>query len=119
VVLGPARRVRLTLEHLRANVAQQVLAEHYAVSQPSISRVIAEPLPLIDEALEQFDHGLAEISPRESLIVDANPDPHWAQSHSGAALQRKTQDPRRELPSAVHPGRDASLGLAANARSRS
>jgi hypothetical protein len=68
--LPPVQRVRLTLEHLRTNVPQQVLAEHYAVSQPTVSRTIAATLPLIDKALEGWDNGLAEITTNESLLVD-------------------------------------------------
>jgi hypothetical protein len=70
VRLGAAQQVRLALEHLRNDVGQQVLAEHYAVSEPTVSRVIAATLPLVDEALPDLDHGLAQISPHVTLIVD-------------------------------------------------
>lgn len=68
--LDPARRVRLTLEHLRTNNPQQALAEHYAVSQATVSRTIKATLPLIDKVLASYDRGLAELRPHDSLIVD-------------------------------------------------
>jgi len=68
--LPPVQRVRLTLEHLRTNAAQQVLAEHYTVSQPTVSRTIKTVLPLIDKVLAGWDRGLQEINDAESLIVD-------------------------------------------------
>ena len=69
-VLDPATQVRLTGEHLRTNAAQQVLAEHYAVSQPTVSRVIAAVLPLIDSALTGFDQGLSDVGAHHALVVD-------------------------------------------------
>jgi transposase len=68
--LDLAERVRLTVEHLRTNASQEVLAAHYAVTQPTVSRVIKTLLPLIDKALVRYDRGLTELLPQESLIVD-------------------------------------------------
>lgn len=70
VTLPPALRVRLTLEHLRTNAPQQVLATHYAVSQPTVSRTIKTVLPLIDKVLAEYDNGLDEMQPHDTLIVD-------------------------------------------------
>lgn len=68
--LGAARRVRLTLEHLRTNDVQHVLAEHYQVSQSTVCRVIRDTLPLISNALADFDQGLDDIGATQALMVD-------------------------------------------------
>lgn len=70
VALGNAPRVRLTLEHLRNNEPQHALAEHYGVSQPTVCRVIKAILPLIDKALADYDRGLDDLGPHDSLIID-------------------------------------------------
>lgn len=38
--LGLPDRVRVTLEHLRTNAPQRVLAEHFGVSQSTICRIV-------------------------------------------------------------------------------
>lgn len=61
--------VRLTLAHLRHNLAQELLVDVYGVSQATASRVIAVCTPLIAQAPES-SVTVRGLDPAVQLIVD-------------------------------------------------
>jgi hypothetical protein len=66
--LDPAQAVVMTLEYLRHNIAQVVLAHHYRIAQSTVSRLIRRITPILRRRLEDFD--LDEDLPATALLVD-------------------------------------------------
>jgi hypothetical protein len=67
-VLDPLRAVVMTLQYLRHNTAQVVLAFHYQVDQSAVSRLIRRVAPILSQGLEDFD--LDTDLPATALLVD-------------------------------------------------
>jgi hypothetical protein len=65
-----ADRILIALEYLRTNLPQRCLASYHQVSQTTISRIIREFVPRINDALESYDHGMDELQPEQALLVD-------------------------------------------------
>ena len=59
--LDPLQAVVMTLQYLRHNTAQVVLAFHYRVAQSTVSRLIRQVTPILRRRLDDFDLGNAAI----------------------------------------------------------
>lgn len=66
--LDPIDAVVITLEYLRHNIAQAVLAHHYRIAQSTVSRLIRRITPILCRRLEDFD--LDTDLPATALLVD-------------------------------------------------
>jgi len=76
--LGPHQSVRLVLASLRHNLEQELLAELFGISQPTVSRVLAAWTPLIAGVLEENVPTVDDLDPDTQLIVDGTLVPCWA-----------------------------------------
>ena len=59
--MGLFRCIQVTLLMLRHNLTQELLADIHAVSQSTISRVVAVYTPLIAEALQAWVPGVGDL----------------------------------------------------------
>ena len=66
--LDPLQAVVMTLQYLRHNTAQVVLAFHYRVAQSTVSRLIRQVTPILRRRLDDFD--LDDDLPATALLVD-------------------------------------------------
>ena len=76
--LGPHQSIRLVLASLRHNLEQELLAELFGISQPTVSRVLSAWTPLIAGALEENIPTADDLDPDTRLIVDGTLVPCWA-----------------------------------------
>lgn len=77
-ILGLFKSVVITLSYLRRNRVQAELAEHYGVSQPTVSRAIAAVTPLLGYLLRSYVPTADELSDQEVYIVDGTLLPCWS-----------------------------------------
>lgn len=70
--------VKTTVMYFKSNITEEFIAELFEVSQPTISRVIAEVEPLIAEVLNGWVPDLAEEVPDQVAIVDGTLTPCWS-----------------------------------------
>ncbi|NDR53112.1 transposase family protein [Actinomyces sp. 565] len=75
--LGLYQRVKLTVMALRHNLTQQVLAESFDVSQPTVSRIISSYTALIADALADNVSAVEDIDPTQVLIIDGTALKTW------------------------------------------
>ncbi|WP_237564260.1 transposase [Actinomyces sp. 432] len=75
--LGLYQRVKLTVMALRHNLTQQVLAESFDVSQPTVSRIISSYTALIADALADNAPAVEDIDPTQVLIIDGTVLKTW------------------------------------------
>ncbi len=68
--LDAHRSVTVVLLYLRHNLSQPVLAELFGCSQPTISRLITQLLPLLTEVLTPIAQATAEHELRSTVRVD-------------------------------------------------
>lgn len=80
VALGQA--VKATVMYFKNNVTQEVIAELLGISQPTVSRVIAELEPVIGHVLEEFVPDLAEETAGRVAVVDGTLCPCWSYAHA-------------------------------------
>lgn len=76
--LGLFRAVTVTLCFLRRNRVQQELAEHFGVSQPTISRAIGRLAPLLGQVLTEWVPTVEDLDPTRPLILDGTLAPCWS-----------------------------------------
>ena len=93
--LGPHQSIRLVLASLRHNLEQELLAELFGISQPTVSRVLSAWTPLIAGALEENIPTADDLDPDTRLIVDGTLVPCWAW---------------RDKPE-LHPGKHHTTGM--------
>ena len=76
--LGFFRRVHLTLSYLKLNTCQVALAEFFATSQSTASRVIdAFTRAIVDALGERVPTG-DDLDPRDQLVIDGTLLPCWS-----------------------------------------
>ena len=76
--LALGRAVKATVMYLRNNLTQEVIAELLAVSQPTISRTIAEIEPVIGAVLAEHIPHPAEAVTGRVIVVDGTLTPCWS-----------------------------------------
>jgi hypothetical protein len=76
--LGLFNSVVVTLCYLRRNHVQDEIAETYDVSQPTISRTIAQYAPVLGEVLAAWVPTLDDLDPGQQLIIDGTLLPCWS-----------------------------------------
>ncbi|SYZ32904.1 Harbinger transposase-derived nuclease domain, partial [Propionibacterium australiense] len=76
--LGLYQSTCLVLASLRHNLGQEVLAELFGISQPTVSRVLASWTPLIAAALADNVPTADGLDPDTQLIIDGTLIPCWA-----------------------------------------
>ena len=76
LALGAA--VKATVMYLRTNLTQEVIAELLAVSQPTVSRAIAEIEPVIGAVLAECVPEVAEASTGRVVVLDGTLAPCWS-----------------------------------------
>lgn len=76
--LGLFKEVVVTLRYLRRNHVQHELAELHGVSQSTISRTIAQLVPVLGEVLREWVPVVEDLDPREQLIIDGTLLPCWS-----------------------------------------
>jgi hypothetical protein len=67
-----------TLMYFKANVTEEFVAAQFGVSQPSISRIIAEIEPMISAVLEDYIPDLQEALRDSSAVIDGSLLPCWS-----------------------------------------
>ncbi|MDR0959612.1 MAG: transposase family protein, partial [Propionibacteriaceae bacterium] len=72
------QQVVVALAYLRNNLTQEVLAERFDVSQPTISRIIEKLTGVIERALADWVPTGDDLDPRNSYIVDGTLVPAWS-----------------------------------------
>ena len=72
------RAIAVTVAYIRQNIVQEVLAEIFNTSQPSISRAITAMTPIIATALQVCVPDLAEAIRGEVTLVDGSLLPCWS-----------------------------------------
>lgn len=77
-VLSLNKAVKATVMYLKNNLTQEVIAELLEVSQPTISRVIADLEPIIAEVLDEFVPDLAVAVAGRVAVVDGSLHPCWS-----------------------------------------
>ena len=76
LALGAA--VKATVMYLRNNLTQEVIAELLGVSQPTVSRAIAEIEPVISAVLAEYVPEVAEASSGRVVVLDGTLTPCWS-----------------------------------------
>jgi hypothetical protein len=72
------KSVVVTLCYLRRNHVQEEIAETYEVSQPTISRTIAQYAPVLGEVLKEWVPTLDDVDLDQQLIIDGTLLPCWS-----------------------------------------
>lgn len=70
--------VKATVMYLKNNLTQEVIADLLGVSQPTISRAIAEFEVVIADVLDEFVPDLAELTRGRVAVVDGTLCPCWS-----------------------------------------
>ena len=76
--LGLFTSIRLILLALRHNLTQELLAEIFEISQPTVSRIINAYVPLIAENLQAQIPTVEDLYPTQQLIIDGTLLPCWS-----------------------------------------
>lgn len=76
--VGFFRRVHITVAYLRTNLTQAALAEFFATSQSTISRVVTTFTPAVAEVLSELVPTGDDLDPAEQLIIDGTLLPCWS-----------------------------------------
>jgi len=76
--LGLFTSIRLILLALRHNLTQELLAEIFEISQPTVSRIINAYVPLIAENLQAQIPTVEDLDPTQQLIIDGTLLPCWS-----------------------------------------
>ena len=76
--LGLITSIRLILLALRHNLTQELLAEIFEISQPTVSRIINAYVPLIAENLQAQIPTVEDLDPTQQLIIDGTLLPCWS-----------------------------------------
>lgn len=76
--LGLYQSIRLVPASLRHNLEQQLLAELFDISQPTVSRVLTAWTPLVADTLADNIPTTDDLDPDTQLIIDGTPAPCWA-----------------------------------------
>ncbi len=76
--LGLFKAVALTVGYLRQNMVQEVLGEHFEVSQPTVSRIICQLTPVIADVLDQFIPDATEATCGRVVLADGTLTPCWS-----------------------------------------
>lgn len=80
--LGLFRAVAVTLTYLRRHHVQDEIAEYYGISQPTVSRTIAEFVPILGTLLADWIPTADSLDPNSQLIIDGSLFPCWSwQNH--------------------------------------
>lgn len=79
--LGLFKSVQVTLTYLRRNRVQHDLAETFAVSQPTISRIMTTLTPVIEKVLIDLVPTADDLDPNAQLLVDGTLLPCWSWAH--------------------------------------
>jgi hypothetical protein len=75
------RAVYVACVYLRQNIVQEVIAEFCDISQPSVSRVIGELVPVVGAVLDDFvptEDDAAEMVQGTTCLVDGTLTPCWS-----------------------------------------
>jgi hypothetical protein len=64
--------------YVKNNVTQEFIAESFDVSQPSVSRVIANLVPVIGEVLEEYVPDPVQAGAGRVMVVDGSLHPCWS-----------------------------------------
>ena len=76
--LGLYQSIRLVPASLRHNLEQQLLAELFDISQPTVSRVLTAWTPLVADTLADNIPTTDDLDPDTQLIIDGTPALCWA-----------------------------------------
>jgi predicted XRE-type DNA-binding protein len=76
--LSLSQALKATVMYLKNNLTEEVIAELLHVSQPTISRVIADLEKVIADALEEFVPDLAREAAGRVTVVDGSLCPCWS-----------------------------------------
>ena len=96
---------------LRHNLTQELLADIHAVSQSTISRVVAVYTPLIAEALQAWVPDVGDLESDRQYIIDGTLGVLLVMVEASRTVLRQTPHHRGEPASGLHPGRAPRLGL--------
>ncbi|MCI9887496.1 transposase [Micrococcales bacterium 31B] len=83
------QQVHLAVMALRTNLIQQVLADLYHVSQPTVSRIIHRITPLISATLRHLIPTVDDLDTRNPLIIDGTLLPCWSWSNAPGVYSGK------------------------------
>ncbi len=73
--IGPYRAVLITIIYVRQNISQTTVGDLFGISQPSVSRIYRNVLPLIGEALCLHVPDLAEAVRGRLVLLDGTDVP--------------------------------------------
>jgi len=76
--LSLTRAIKATLMYVKNNVTQELIAEAFDVSQPTVSRTIAALVPAVADALAEFVPDPVQAGAGRVLIVDGSLHPCWS-----------------------------------------
>jgi len=76
--LALSAAVKATVMYLRNNLTQEVIAELLEVSQPTVSRAIADIEPVIGEVLAEYVPEVAEATTGRVVVLDGTLAPCWS-----------------------------------------
>ena len=96
---------------LRRNLTQELLAGIHAVSQSTISRVVAVYTPLIAEALQAWVPGVGDLDRDRQYIIDGTLGVLLVMVEASRAVLRQTPHDGGEPAGGLHPDRAPRLGL--------
>lgn len=104
--LGLFRSVAMVLALLRQNIVQQLAAEMFGVSQPTVSRRWDALRELIEAVLAEFVLPPAEIAGTSTILVDGTLVPTWDWRHRHDLFSGKHHDTGFNLQIAATLGGD-------------